>query len=185
MNPKISDFGMARMFGVDDQIQGNTRRIVGTYGYMAPEYATKGLYSVKTDVFSFGILLLEILTGRKNFLGFHHPTTSALTLLIYAWQLWNEGKGMELMDPLLKDSCNPDEFSRYIQIGLLCGQEDAKIRPTMSSVVQMLKSQSISSFSEPERPAFFTGYTNDQSNTLGVPINCSINGLTISDDVPR
>ncbi|KAK9931684.1 hypothetical protein M0R45_018952 [Rubus argutus] len=141
MNPKISDFGMARMFGVDDQTQGNTQRIVGTYGYMAPEYAMKGLYSVKSDVFSFGILLLEILTGRKNFLGFHHPTTSPPTLLIYAWQLWNEGKVLELMDPLLKDSCSPDEFSRYIQIGLLCGQEDAKIRPTMSSVVLFKESK--------------------------------------------
>ncbi|KAK9936140.1 hypothetical protein M0R45_013000 [Rubus argutus] len=162
-------------------------KLKGTPGeLLALKYAMEGLYSVKSDVFSFGILLLEILTGRKNFLGFHHPTTSAATLLIYAWQLWNEGKGMELMDPLLKDSCSPDEFSRYIQIGLLCGQEDAKIRPTMSSVVQMLKSQSISSLSKPERPAFFTGRsTNDQGNTLGAPISCSVNGLTISDDVPR
>ncbi|KAK9928002.1 hypothetical protein M0R45_025160 [Rubus argutus] len=171
MNPKISDFGMAKMFGVDDQTQGNTRRIVGTYGYMAPEYAMGGLYSVKSDVFSFRILVLEILMGRKNFLGFH-PTTSALTLLNYAWELWNEGKVLELMDPLLKDSCSPNELLRYIHIGLLCVQEDANTRPTMSSVVQMLKSQSMS-LSKPERPAFFTGRrsTNDHGHTLGAPIS--------------
>ncbi|XP_061996879.1 cysteine-rich receptor-like protein kinase 25 [Rosa rugosa] len=184
MNPKISDFGMARMFGVDDQTQGSTRRIVGTYGYMAPEYAMEGLYSVKSDVFSFGILLLEILTGRKNFLGFH-PTTSALTLLSFAWQLWNEGKVLELMDPLLKGSCNPKAFMRYIHIGLLCVQEDANNRPTMSSVVLMLKSESIS-LSKPERPAFFTGRSiNDHRHTLGDLLSCSVNGLTISDDIPR
>ncbi|OMP04567.1 hypothetical protein COLO4_09513 [Corchorus olitorius] len=70
MNPKISDFGMAKTFG-GDQSEGNTNRVVGTYGYMAPEYAIDGLFSVKSDVFSFGILLLEIISGKKN-RGFHH-----------------------------------------------------------------------------------------------------------------
>ncbi|PNY16102.1 G-type lectin S-receptor-like serine/threonine-protein kinase, partial [Trifolium pratense] len=65
MNPKISDFGMARIFG-GDQNEGNTRRIVGTYGYMAPEYATDGLFSVKSDVFSFGVLLMEIISGNRS-----------------------------------------------------------------------------------------------------------------------
>ncbi|PNX91175.1 cysteine-rich receptor-like protein kinase, partial [Trifolium pratense] len=65
MNPKIADFGMARLFVVD-QTQENTNRIVGTYGYMAPEYAMHGQFSVKSDVFSFGILVLEIISGTKN-----------------------------------------------------------------------------------------------------------------------
>ncbi|PRQ23789.1 putative protein kinase RLK-Pelle-DLSV family [Rosa chinensis] len=181
MNPKVSDFGMAKMFGVDDQTQGNTRRIVGTYGYMAPEYAMEGLYSIKSDVFSFGILLLEIVTGRRNFLGFHLEN-SAPTLLAYAWQLWNEGKGTELMDPLLKASCSPDDFRRYIQIGLLCCQEDANNRPTMSSVVEMLKTETIK-LSKPERAAFlFTG-TNHHDQISAQ--SSSANGLTISDDGPR
>ncbi|XP_021819754.1 cysteine-rich receptor-like protein kinase 25 isoform X2 [Prunus avium] len=182
MNPKISDFGMARMFGVEDQTQGNTKRIVGTYGYMAPEYAMEGLYSVKSDVFSFGILLLEIITGRRNFLGFH-PTNHAPTLIGYAWQLWNETKGLELMDPLLKDSCSPNEFLRNIHIGLLCVQEDANKRPTMSSVVLMLKSETIS-LSRPEKPAFFTGRSTDHHDQENAH-NCSANGLTISNDLPR
>lgn len=65
MNPKISDFGMARIFGVD-QIEGSTNIIVGTYGYMSPEYAMHGQFSVKSDVFSFGVLLLEIISGKKK-----------------------------------------------------------------------------------------------------------------------
>ncbi|CAL9015243.1 unnamed protein product [Prunus brigantina] len=182
MNPKISDFGMARMFGIEDQTQGNTKRIVGTYGYMAPEYAMEGLYSVKSDVFSFGVLLLEIIAGRRNFLGFH-PTNHAPTLIGYAWQLWNETKGLELMDPLLKDSCSPNEFLRYIHIGLLCVQEDANKRPAMSSVVLMLKSET-SSLSRPEKPAFFTERSTDHHDQENAH-NCSANGLTISNDLPR
>ncbi|KAI3980031.1 hypothetical protein MKX01_042685, partial [Papaver californicum] len=65
MNPKISDFGMARLF-VRDQTQGNTSRVVGTYGYMSPEYAMHGQFSAKSDVYSFGVLVLEIISGRKN-----------------------------------------------------------------------------------------------------------------------
>ncbi|XVE50644.1 hypothetical protein DITRI_Ditri01bG0180100 [Diplodiscus trichospermus] len=69
MNPKISDFGMARIFG-GNQSEANTNRVVGTYGYMSPEYAMEGLFSVKSDVFSFGVLLLEIVSGKRNN-GFH------------------------------------------------------------------------------------------------------------------
>ncbi|MED6180567.1 hypothetical protein PIB30_011328 [Stylosanthes scabra] len=65
MNAKISDFGMARLF-VEDQTQGNTLRVVGTLGYIAPEYASNGHFSIKSDVFSFGVLLLEIVSGRRN-----------------------------------------------------------------------------------------------------------------------
>ncbi|PRQ49398.1 putative protein kinase RLK-Pelle-DLSV family [Rosa chinensis] len=125
MNPKISDFGMARMFGIDDQTQGSTKRIVATWLQVM-----EGLYSIKSNVFSFRILLLEIITGRNLFLGFHH-TNYPPTLLSYAWKLWNEGKVLELMDPLLKDYGSSNEFLRYIHIRLLCVQEDENKRPTM------------------------------------------------------
>ncbi|KAA3467868.1 G-type lectin S-receptor-like serine/threonine-protein kinase [Gossypium australe] len=65
LNPKISDFGMARIFGGNEN-HANTKRVVGTYGYMSPEYAMQGQFSEKSDVFSFGVLLLEIVSGRKN-----------------------------------------------------------------------------------------------------------------------
>ncbi|KAL7244060.1 hypothetical protein ACSBR1_016314 [Camellia fascicularis] len=115
MNPKISDFGMARIFGGSDDAT-NTAKIVGTCGYMAPEFAMEGLYSVKSDAFSFGVLLIEIITGRRN--ASFHLTKCALSLIVYIWQLWNEGRGMELIDPLLMESCDLDEFSRYMHIGV-------------------------------------------------------------------
>ncbi|XP_059437683.1 uncharacterized protein LOC132170643 [Corylus avellana] len=84
MNPKISDFGMARIVG-GNETQANTSRIVGTYGYMSPEYAIQGLYSTKSDVFSFGVLLLEIISGKKNTSFYNH---SSLSLLIYVSSLY-------------------------------------------------------------------------------------------------
>ncbi|KAL2943966.1 G-type lectin S-receptor-like serine/threonine-protein kinase SD1-1 [Bienertia sinuspersici] len=72
LNPKISDFGMARIFGGEETDHANTNRVVGTYGYMALEYVIDGIFSLKSDVFSFGVLVLEIISGEKN-RGFNHP----------------------------------------------------------------------------------------------------------------
>ncbi|KAJ4953699.1 hypothetical protein NE237_030531 [Protea cynaroides] len=135
LNPKISDFGMARIFGGKQDLA-NTNRVVGTYGYMAPEYALEGIFSEKSDVFSFGILLLEIVSGIRNY-GFCHDEEH-LSLLGYAWKLWNEDLGRELIDQTIVKSCNPSEAMRCIHIGLLCVQDYVVDRPTMSKVVFML-----------------------------------------------
>ncbi|XVF70431.1 hypothetical protein PTKIN_Ptkin11bG0161100 [Pterospermum kingtungense] len=148
MYPKISDFGMARIFG-GDELQANTNRIVGTYGYMSPEYALEGLFSIKSDVFSFGVLLLEILSGKKS-TGFYQ--SDSLHLLGYAWDLWTSNRGLELIDPVLEEV--PMHLAmRYINIGLLCVQERADDRPTMSDIVPMLSNESIILLS-PKQPAF-------------------------------
>ncbi|XP_058072821.1 cysteine-rich receptor-like protein kinase 44 isoform X2 [Magnolia sinica] len=153
MNPKIADFGMAKLFGVD-QTQGNTSRIAGTYGYMAPEYAMHGQFSTKSDVFSFGVLVLEIVTGRKNV-----PFCDAgqmTDLLSYAWQHWMDGAALDITDQTVAEQCSRSEVFRCIHMGLLCLQEDATERPTMSSVVLMLNSQSMT-LPAPSPPAFLVG----------------------------
>ncbi|XP_020202643.1 G-type lectin S-receptor-like serine/threonine-protein kinase B120 [Cajanus cajan] len=137
MNPKISDFGLAKIFG-GNQNEGNTNRVVGTYGYMAPEYAMEGLFSVKSDVYSFGVLLLEILSGRRN-TSFRHSDDSSL--IGYAWHLWNEHREIELVDPCIRDSSPKNKAMRCIQIGMLCVQDSAAHRPNMSAVVLMLESE--------------------------------------------
>ncbi|KAF3451651.1 hypothetical protein FNV43_RR07746 [Rhamnella rubrinervis] len=153
MNPKISDFGMARLFALD-QTQSNTSRIVGTYGYMAPEYAFRGQVSVKSDVFSFGVLVLEIISGLKNN-SFGHDEDNIESLLSHAWKNWNEGTSSNLVDPILLTSdSSRTETMRCIQIGLLCVQENVAERPTMASVVLMLNSLSLTTLPPPSHPAF-------------------------------
>lgn len=182
MNPKISDFGLARTFG-GDQDEANTIRVVGTYGYMAPEYAMEGLFSVKSDVFSFGVLLLEIISGRKN--SKFYLSEHGQSLPIFAWNLWCKRKGFELMDPSIEKSCVPSEYLKFLHIGLLCVQEDAADRPTMSSVVHMLAGDTVT-LPSPTRPAFSVGRARaivDRESSSNTSI--SANEVTLSELMPR
>ncbi|VVA40040.1 PREDICTED: G-type lectin S-receptor [Prunus dulcis] len=152
MKPKISDFGLARIFA-HNELEASTNRIVGTYGYMSPEYAMEGIFSIKSDVYSFGVLMLEIISGRRN--SSFYNADRVLNIVGYAWELWKEGRGLELMDPTLKDSCTEDQLLRCFQVGLLCVEENAADRPSMSDVVSMLTTETIS-LPLPTRPAFIT-----------------------------
>ncbi|XP_024181130.1 G-type lectin S-receptor-like serine/threonine-protein kinase At4g27290 isoform X2 [Rosa chinensis] len=165
MNPKISDFGLARILTGGDQTGRNTKRVVGTYGYMAPEYAADGLFSVKSDVFSFGILVLEIISGRRN-KGFYDPDNSH-NLIGNAWRLWNEGRPLELIDSWLESSCNLSEVEvlRCIQVGLLCVQHHPEDRPSMASVVIMLGSDI--ALAQPKQPGFFMEKEHKASPDIG------------------
>ncbi|KAI3710425.1 hypothetical protein L2E82_40205 [Cichorium intybus] len=151
MNAKIADFGLARIFGVD-QTLGNTDKIAGTLGYMAPEYAMYGHFSVKSDVFSFGVIVLEIVRGQRN--SHFHRQDGVEDLLLFAWRQWIWGRPLELLDPRLGESYSNDEVIRCINIGLLCVQEDADARPSMASVLNMLNNNSIT-LPEPKKPPYF------------------------------
>ncbi|KAK4491706.1 hypothetical protein RD792_002472 [Penstemon davidsonii] len=178
MNPKISDFGMARIFGAD-QTEANTKRVVGTYGYMSPEYAMDGLFSVKSDVFSFGVLVLEIVSGKKN-RGFYQ-TNNQLNLLSYAWKLYREGRGIEVMDSAAGESFSGSEVMRCIQVGLLCVQEHAEDRPNMSTVVLMLSSD-CASVPQPKHPGYCLGrrpVENDSSSSKQDE-SCTVNQVTVT-----
>lgn len=177
MNPKISDFGTARIFG-DNENQAKTKRIVGTLGYMSPEYAMDGLFSVKSDVFSFGVMMLEIISGKRN-TGFYLPD-GALNLLGYAWNLWKEAKGLELVGQGLVETCSIREAMRYIQVGLLCVQEIAADRPNMLDVVSMLTSETMV-LPFPNKPAFSKIMGITDTSMIRILEHCSINDVTNSE----
>ncbi|KAJ3705344.1 hypothetical protein LUZ61_009049 [Rhynchospora tenuis] len=178
MNPKISDFGMARIFG-PKELQANTGRIVGTYGYMAPEYASEGLFSVKSDVFSFGVLVLEIISSKKS-MGFH-LYGDFLNLFGYAWDRWNDEKCFELISSALIEAPQV-QIERCIHVALLCVQENPADRPTMSDVIVFLSTESII-LPKPKQPAYFnvrvTKKMVESSDFDGS--SCSVNDMTLTN----
>ncbi|CAA7049639.1 unnamed protein product [Microthlaspi erraticum] len=187
MNPKIADFGMARIFGMD-QTQENTSRIVGTYGYMSPEYAMHGQYSMKSDVYSFGVLVLEIISGKKN--SSFYQTDGAHDLVSYAWRIWSNGTPLDLVDPLIVDNCQRSEVVRCIHVGLLCVQEDPAERPTLSTIVLMLTSNTVTLPIPREPGLFFQSRTgkdpldSDQSTTTKSLLG-SVDDASITEVYPR
>ncbi|GKD26077.1 kinase RLK-Pelle-DLSV family protein, partial [Tanacetum coccineum] len=172
MNPKISDFGLARMFK-EHESEANTKRVVGTLGYISPEYAVNGLFSVKSDIFSFGVLVLEIVSGKKN-RGFVNEDHHDDNLLGHAWRLYKDGKPLEIIDPTLGETWSVSEVLRSIHIGLLCVQQRAEDRPNTPSVVSMLGGEG--SLPSPKQPGFFI-----QGSEIGsTSTPPSVNGVTLS-----
>ncbi|KAH6791934.1 hypothetical protein C2S52_002411 [Perilla frutescens var. hirtella] len=193
-SPKISDFGMARILG-GDETQLSTRFVVGTYGYMAPEYAIDGLFSVKSDIFSFGVLVLEILWGKKN--RSVRNGDEVEDLLSAAWKNWKKGTAANLIDPMLRASTGslPDML-RCIHIGLLCVQQNPGSRPTMASIALMLSTSTIT-LPIPSKPAFFMAsrdgsevsmsqeYRSTYTNYRRAEAATSQNDVTVTELSPR
>ncbi|KAM0871039.1 hypothetical protein ACQ4PT_039645 [Festuca glaucescens] len=150
MNPKITDFGSARVLS-SYAAEEHTSRVVGTCGYKAPEYASRGVYSMKTDVFSFGVLVLVIISGRKNTILDKRGDTVG-DLVRDAWHMWKELRLHELVDRTLGNRYDMAEITRCAQVALLCAQEDPSDRPTMTDVAAMLNSESTSLPMEPKMP---------------------------------
>ncbi|KAH9617610.1 hypothetical protein KSS87_023201 [Heliosperma pusillum] len=189
-NPKITDFGMARLFNID-QTQAVASEIVGNYGYMPPEYVLRVHVSEKFDVFSFGVLVLEIVSGQR--ISCFQIGENPENLLTFAWKNWIEGKAWNLVDPTLTGASST-EILRCIYIGFLCVQHNLADRPTMSSVCLMLSSES-DSLQVPSHPAFFTRNntpfnapshesTSDQSANRS-PVTYTIKEVTMTQMHPR
>ncbi|KAL8257666.1 hypothetical protein R6Q59_029707 [Mikania micrantha] len=159
MFPKIADFGLARMFKENESEQ--IQRELWEHWATSPEYAVNGLFSLKSDIFSFGVLVLEIVSERK----------------IEAWRLFKKGKSLDLIDECLHVSYSACEVSRSIHVGLLCVQR-VEDRPNTPTVVGMLGGEG--SLPSPKKPAFYIQESeiNSTSNLSLLP--SSVNGLTFS-----
>ncbi|PRQ31251.1 putative protein kinase RLK-Pelle-DLSV family [Rosa chinensis] len=124
---------------------------------MASEYVNQSRFSVKSDVFSFGVIVLEIVSGQK--IGSFWNGDNAEDLLSYAWRNWRQDTILNIIDPMLT-TCSRNEMIRCIHIGLLCVQENANDRPTMGSVASMLNSHSLIHL-VPSKPAYYSQYNSE------------------------
>ncbi|XP_021826023.1 cysteine-rich receptor-like protein kinase 1 [Prunus avium] len=130
--PKIADFGLARCVGPDKSHL--STGIAGTLGYMAPEYLVRGQLTDKADVYAFGVVVLEIVSGRKN-----RVFAEGSSSILYAvWKHYKARNITEAVDPILKGGFPEREASDVLRIGLLCTQASLAVRPSMTEVVQML-----------------------------------------------
>lgn len=183
-------------------------------GYMAPEYAMHGQFSDKSDVYSFGVVVLEIISGKKNtsfqesgyaddllsYVSFFPPlfysllrTNKQLIFNVQAWKLWRDGKPLEFVDPIIKDSCSSNEVLRCMLLGLLCVQDDMDDRPTMATALLMLDTHSVTP-PMPKEPAYFvrsarepdillTDIASDQFTSKSA--NFSVNDISVTEVHPR
>lgn len=135
LNPKISDFGLARLG--DEEKSHISTRVAGTIGYMAPEYAIWGHLSYKVDIYSYGVLVLETISGRSN--STYVPAGDCFCLLDWACHLQLNGNSMELVDQRLGSSFNIEEAEKMVKVALLCTNVSPTQRPPMSEVVSMLE----------------------------------------------
>ncbi|XP_047941558.1 probable LRR receptor-like serine/threonine-protein kinase At1g56140 isoform X1 [Salvia hispanica] len=184
--PKLSDFGLAKLY--DDKQTHISTRVAGTIGYLAPEYAMRGHLTEKADVFSFGVVALEIVSGRLN--SDTSLENERMYLLEWAWNLHENGKEIELVDPTLQEY-EVDEVKRIIDIALLCTQASPGLRPMMSRVVAMLAGD-IEVPSVTTRPGYLTDWTfsdattfmtNTASSTSDVDAHLGSTATTTTTDV--
>ncbi|XP_024019154.1 probable LRR receptor-like serine/threonine-protein kinase At1g56140 [Morus notabilis] len=158
--PKISDFGLAKLY--DDKMTHISTRVAGTIGYLAPEYAMRGHLTEKTDVFAFGVVALELISGRSN------SDTSLeeekVYLLELAWNLQEQEREIDLVDSELSEF-DEVEVRRVIRVAFLCTQTSPTIRPSMSRVVAML-SGDIEVSTEISRPGYLADWKFDDVSSL-------------------
>ncbi|KAL1221491.1 putative LRR receptor-like serine/threonine-protein kinase [Cardamine amara subsp. amara] len=157
--PKVSDFGLAKLY--DDKNTHISTRVAGTIGYLAPEYAMRGHLTEKTDVYAFGVVALELVSGRKN--SDENLEVEKKYLLEWAWNLHEKSRDIELIDDKLSEY-NMKEVKRMIGIALLCTQSSHALRPPMSRVVAML-SGDVEVSDATTKPGYLTDCTFDDTTS--------------------
>jgi serine/threonine protein kinase len=181
LKPKIGDFGLAKLF--PDSITHISTKIAGTTGYLAPEYVLGGQLTMKADVYSFGVLVLEVISGQSS--GRANWGGMQKLLLEWTWELFEEGKLLELVDKELQEYPK-EEVLRYMKVALFCTQAIANRRPNMSQVVDMLSRNVHISEKQITAPGFFSDSGHSKlSGDTGTSYQMSSVPDTITTVTPR
>ncbi|XP_015954061.1 cold-responsive protein kinase 1 [Arachis duranensis] len=179
LSPKISDFGLAKL--IPSYMTHVSTRVAGTIGYLAPEYAIRGQLTRKADIYSFGVLIVEIISGRSN-------TNTLLPkgnqyILETTWELYERRELIELVDISLNGEFDAEEACKFLKIGLLCTQSNPKIRPSMSCVVKMLTGEMDVDESNLTKPGLISDFMDlkiREQNSNDIKTSSSSKDTTIS-----
>ncbi|KAL4180577.1 hypothetical protein AMTRI_Chr13g92750 [Amborella trichopoda] len=134
-NSKVSDFGLAKLLGPDSAFV--TTRVMGTFGYVAPEYASTGMLNESSDVYGFGVLLMEIISGRSP-VDYGRPA-GEVNLVDWFKAMIGSRRGEQVVDPLIEEKPQPRALKRVLLVCLRCVDLDAQKRPMMGQVIHMLE----------------------------------------------
>ncbi|KAJ1434890.1 Serine/threonine-protein kinase, active site [Sesbania bispinosa] len=134
-NAKLGDFGLARL--VDHEKGSQTTVIAGTRGYIAPEYFTTGKAKKESDIYSFGIVSLELASGRKPI--DLNATEGQITIFEWVWELYRLGRFLEAVDTKLGEAFDKEQMERLVVVGLWCANPDYSFRPSIRQMIQVLK----------------------------------------------
>ncbi|XP_021720807.1 L-type lectin-domain containing receptor kinase IV.2-like [Chenopodium quinoa] len=140
MNARLGDFGLARLY--DHESNPCSTRVVGTFGYIAPELSITGKPSTATDVFAFGIFLLEVACGRRPN-SIHDFSTGDFDLVDWVYNCWKKGTILETSDPKLKGDYQGEEMELVLKLGLLCSHPKPERRPSTRQAVHFLNGDAI------------------------------------------
>ncbi|KAG6416554.1 hypothetical protein SASPL_123986 [Salvia splendens] len=187
LQPKIGDFGLAKLF--PDNITHISTKIAGTTGYLAPEYVLGGQLTLNADVYSFGVLTLEVVSGRSS--GNTNYGGGDKLLMEWAWELYEDGKLLDLVDPELEEFPK-GEVIRYMKVALFCAQANASRRPLMSQVTEMLSRNARLNEDQLTPPGFFEGssrksgmVSKNKSSDTSTSHHMSSFAITTTEVAPR
>ncbi|XP_042486333.1 L-type lectin-domain containing receptor kinase IV.2-like [Macadamia integrifolia] len=155
LNGRLGDFGLAKLY--DHGGDPKTTHVVGTFGYLAPEFAKTGKANPSVDVFAFGVFLLEVACGRRPI--DVKASEECLELVDWVISSWNRGMILETVDPKLELNYKVEEMELVLKLGLLCSQSDPTARPSMREVVRYLEGE----IPLPELPSLVSENTSEVS----------------------
>ncbi|KMZ56555.1 Receptor-like protein kinase, putative,expressed [Zostera marina] len=190
MNPKIADFGLAKLFD-EDKTHQTSIQPRGTLGYIAPEYLTFGQFSTRSDIYSFGVMVLEMCTGKKV-RSSYTSNNETIGLLSLVWQHWNNNRVVELLDQNIVEPTSTEQkeyILRVFHIALLCVQHVAELRPNASHILHLFRTHS-EALPIPSTPAWELqrgSNSNENTNIEGISNQATRNTspTNLSITIPR
>uniref|UniRef100_A0A0E0LYU9 Protein kinase domain-containing protein n=1 Tax=Oryza punctata TaxID=4537 RepID=A0A0E0LYU9_ORYPU len=177
-NPRLGDFGLARL--KDPNTSPRSTLAAGTVGYLAPEYLQMGKATEKSDVYSYGVVLLEICTGRRPIERAAPDSMNMVNVVDWVWNLHSKGKVLDAVDPTLNGEYDAGQMMRFLLVGLSCVNPFSEERPVMRTVLDMLEGNS-GLLSVPRKKPLLVFVPNAPIDLEGIVSEC--NQSTVSSDL--